>query len=52
MFTVLFPVAALIGLLGLCRIAPRRHPLLYAAPVSATAVGILALAAVGMALTR
>jgi hypothetical protein len=50
--TVLFPTAAVIGLLGLCTIAPRRHRLFYAAPVSATTVCVLALAALGMALTR
>ncbi|MFH9072693.1 hypothetical protein [Streptomyces alboflavus] len=48
----LFPTAALIGLLGLCTLAPRRARLLYLSPISATTLAILALAILGVAVLR
>ncbi|QCX81069.1 hypothetical protein C9F11_37430 [Streptomyces sp. YIM 121038] len=48
----LFPAAALVGLLGLCSLAPRRARLLYLTPISATTLAILALAALGIAVLR
>lgn len=52
MLALLCPLLALLAAAGLCVVAPRRTRLLHLAPVSATTVGIIALASLGMALIR